>query len=68
MCAVVLGVLWKGVGLPLELAIFLSLVVGGLAGLLNGLFIVRVGVPPLIMTLATPRALPGDCPGHQSGA
>lgn len=53
MCAIVLGILWKGVGLPLELAIFLALIVGSLAGLLNGLFIVRVGVPPLIMTLAT---------------
>ena len=53
MCAIVLGVLWDGVGVPLELAIFLALVVGCLAGLFNGLFIVRVGVPPLIMTLAT---------------
>ena len=53
MCAIFLGVFWSGLGLPLGLAIVLALVVGTLAGLLNGLFIVRVGVPPLIMTLAT---------------
>lgn len=53
LSAISLGVLWKSVGLPLELAIFLSLIIGSLAGLVNGLFIVRLDVPPLIMTLAT---------------
>lgn len=53
LCAIVLGVFWKNLGLPLELAIVLCLVVGSVAGLLNGLFVVRLDVPPLIMTLAT---------------
>lgn len=53
LSAISLGVLWKSVGLPLELAIFLSLIIGCVAGLINGLFIVRLDVPPLIMTLAT---------------
>ncbi len=53
LCAIVLGVSWKNFGLPLELAIVLAVCVGTLAGSLNGLFITRVGVPPLIMTLAT---------------
>lgn len=53
LCAILLGVFWKNLGLPLELAIFLALVVGALAGFVNGWFITRVGVPPLIMTLAT---------------
>jgi len=53
LSAIVLGVLWKGAGLPLELAIFLALIIGSLAGLMNGLFIVKLDVPPLIMTLAT---------------
>ncbi len=53
LCAILLGVFWKGAGLPLGLVLVLVLVVGLLAGLFNGLFIVRVGVPPLIMTLAT---------------
>ncbi len=53
LCAIMLGVLWKNLGLPLELAIFLTLVIGTLAGLVNGWVITRVGVPPLIATLAT---------------
>ena len=53
LCAILLGVLWSGLGIPLAFAVLLALLVGVLAGLMNGLFIVRVGVPPLIMTLAT---------------
>lgn len=53
LCAIVLGMAWKTLGLPLEAAIVLSLCVGALAGFINGLFITRVGVPPLIMTLAS---------------
>ncbi len=53
LCAILLGVFWKVLGLPLWLAIILVIVIGGCAGLFNGLLIVRIGVPPLIMTLAT---------------
>lgn len=53
LCAITLGVLWKNLGLPLELAIPLTLGVGTLAGLVNGLVITALGVPPLIATLAT---------------
>jgi len=53
LCAISLGVLWQGLGLPLEVVLPLVLLIGLLAGLFNGLLIVRVGVPPLIMTLAT---------------
>src|SRR3712207_5492285 len=53
LCAVLLGYAWKNLGLPLELAIPVALGAGALAGFVNGWFIARVGVPPLIMTLAT---------------
>ena len=53
LCAILLGVLWQGLGLPLGLVLVLVLVVGILAGMFNAALIVRVGVPPLIMTLAT---------------
>ena len=53
LCAILLGVFWSTLGIPLALAVVLALIIGVLAGLMNGLFIVRVGVPPLIMTLAT---------------
>ena len=53
LAAVVLGYTWKNLGFPLELAIVTAILAATLAGFINGLFIVRVGVPPLIMTLAT---------------
>jgi rhamnose transport system permease protein len=53
LCAIVLGVAWQNLGLPLELAIVVTLVTGALAGFMNGWFITRIGVPPLIMTLAS---------------
>ncbi len=53
LAAVVLGYTWKNLGFPLEWAIVAALVTGTIAGFVNGFFIVRVGVPPLIMTLAT---------------
>ncbi len=53
LCAIMLGYSWQEWGLPLPIAIVICLVVGALAGFVNGLLIVRVKVPPLIMTLAT---------------
>ncbi|WP_182084749.1 ABC transporter permease [Aureimonas sp. ME7] len=53
LCAILIGVFWKNLGLPLPAAIVLSLVVGTLAGFVNGLIITRFRVPPLIATLAT---------------
>lgn len=53
LSAIMLGYSWENWGLPLGIAILISLAVGMLAGLVNGLFIVRLRVPPLIMTLAT---------------
>ncbi|WP_395817368.1 ABC transporter permease [Devosia sp.] len=53
LVAVLLGVFWKNMGLPLPVAIGLGLMVGTLAGLINGLIITRFRVPPLIATLGT---------------
>ncbi len=53
LCAILLGFAWKTLGLPLEFAIALAITAGTLAGCLNGLFITRMKLPPLIMTLAT---------------
>ncbi|MFT4130814.1 MAG: ABC transporter permease [Labrys sp. (in: a-proteobacteria)] len=51
--AIVLGVLWQNLGLPLPVAIVLALALGTLCGVVNGLIITRFKVPPLIATLAT---------------
>ena len=53
LTAILLGVFWKNLGLPLPAAILLALACGTFAGWLNGFIITRFGVPPLIATLAT---------------
>lgn len=53
LVAILLGVFWKDLGLPLPVAMALGLFVGTLAGAVNGLIITRFRVPPLIATLAT---------------
>jgi rhamnose transport system permease protein len=53
LVAILLGVFWQKLGLPLPVAMILGILVGGVAGLVNGLIITRFGVPPLIATLAT---------------
>ncbi|WP_454814704.1 ABC transporter permease [Labrys neptuniae] len=51
--AIVLGVLWQNLSLPLPVAIVLALALGTLCGVVNGLIITSFKVPPLIATLAT---------------
>ncbi len=49
----VMGMLWEDAGLPLWMAVFLALLTGTLLGGFNGTLITLVGIPPLIVTLAT---------------
>jgi rhamnose transport system permease protein len=51
--AVLLGFSWQVLGFPLWVAVLVGIAGGMLAGYLNGLVIVYLGVPPLIVTLAT---------------
>jgi rhamnose transport system permease protein len=53
LVAILLGVFWQNIGLPLPVAMVLGIVAGGVAGFVNGFIITRFGVPPLIATLAT---------------
>ncbi|MFN0194636.1 MAG: ABC transporter permease [Aestuariivirga sp.] len=53
LTAILLGVFWKNVGLPLPAAMILAIACGTIAGYVNGLIITRFKVPPLIATLAT---------------
>jgi rhamnose transport system permease protein len=53
LSAVMLWFAWQRLNLPLEIAIGVALLTGVICGFVNGLLIVRVGIPPLIMTLAT---------------
>jgi rhamnose transport system permease protein len=53
LTAILLGVFWKNVGLPLPAAMAFAVACGTIAGFVNGLIITRFKVPPLIATLAT---------------
>ncbi len=53
LTAILTGVLWQWVGLPLPIAIVGAVLAGTFGGFVNGLIITRFGVPPLIATLAT---------------
>lgn len=53
LAAILTGVFWQNVGLPLPLAAAAAIAVGTFAGFANGFIITRFRVPPLIATLAT---------------
>ena len=53
LTAILAGVFWQNVGLPLPVAAVAAIAVGSFAGFVNGLIITRFAVPPLIATLAT---------------
>ena len=53
LTAILTGVFWQNVGLPLPLAAVAAIAVGTFAGFVNGVIITRFRVPPLIATLAT---------------
>lgn len=52
LCAILLGFTFS-LGLNIWLALALTVVAGALLGAFNGVVITRVGIPPLIVTLAT---------------
>lgn len=53
LAAVVMGALWRDMGLPMPIAIAAALAVGVLGGSLNALIITKLRFPPLIVTLGT---------------
>ena len=67
LAAVVLGWLWRDVGLPMPVAIALTLVLGVLGGALNAALITRLKFPPLIVTLGTLSLFRGIAEGVTGG-
>jgi len=53
LCAIIFGKLWRDAGLSPANAALATLLVGVLAGSLNGLLITMLRLPPLIVTLGT---------------
>ena len=67
LAAVTLGALWRDGGLPMGLAVPITLVVALLGGGLNALMISRLGFPPLIVTLGTYSLFRGAAEGLTRG-
>ena len=53
LCCVVLGILHQDLGLSIWLAAVAAVLAGGLAGALNGGVSSYLGIPPLVVTLAS---------------
>jgi ribose/xylose/arabinose/galactoside ABC-type transport system permease subunit len=62
MCGVSVGLLFQH-GMDIWLAAFVGLLIGALAGFINGAAVVWVGLPPLIVTLATQSLYRGVATG-----
>ncbi|RUL87280.1 substrate-binding domain-containing protein [Tautonia sociabilis] len=67
LAAVVFGSLWRDAELPIPMAAALAIGLGALAGLLNGLVITRLRIPPLIVTLGTFSLFRGLAEGMTGG-
>ncbi|MDB4891745.1 MAG: Periplasmic binding protein domain protein [Gemmatimonadetes bacterium] len=67
LAAIVLGFLWHDAGLPIPLAIALTLLLGVAGGALNAVLITRLGFPPLIVTLGTLSLFRGIAEGVTGG-
>jgi rhamnose transport system substrate-binding protein len=68
LAAVMFGVASRDWGQPVAVAAMVSLVVGAAGGLLNAVLIARLGIPPLIVTLATLSLFRGIAEGITQGA
>lgn len=53
LSSLVMGNLAVGLGLPVGLAIVIGICVGGLMGLINGVLVTKMRLPPFIVTLGT---------------
>lgn len=66
LSAVILGLAFKG-GWSIEMASIAAILAGALCGALNGLFVARLKVHPLLVTLATLAAYRGIAEGISKG-
>jgi rhamnose transport system permease protein len=66
LCAVVLGLTFEA-HVPIWICALLAVATGAVAGLINGVFVAKVNVHPLIVTLATLSAYRGMAEGISLG-
>ncbi len=68
LCAVSFGALWHDAGLPIGIALAITLLISLAGGAINGLLISRLGVSSLIVTLGTYSLFRGLAEAITSGA
>ena len=67
LCAVIVGKLWRDAGWPIGAAAAAAVCAGGMGGALNALFITRLRVPPLVVTLGSYSLFRGLAEGLTGG-
>jgi rhamnose transport system substrate-binding protein len=67
LAAVILGMLWRDMNVPVGLAVIAALLVGIAGGALNAVLIARFAFPPLIVTLGTFSLFRGIAEGLTRG-
>jgi len=67
LAAVLTGAAWKDLGLPMGVAFLVAPLVGLTGGALNAFLVARLGIPPLIVTLATYSLFRGIAEGFTGG-
>ena len=67
LSAVVFGLCWRDLGMPIPLAAVVTLAMGAAAGAMNGLLITRLRIPPLIVTLGSLSLFRGLAEGLTGG-
>lgn len=68
LSAILMGTMWKEMGLPLWIAAPVAVVFGALGGVLNAVLITRLRIPPLIVTLGSMSLFRGLAEGITGGA
>ncbi|HXB56272.1 MAG TPA: ABC transporter permease [Vicinamibacteria bacterium] len=67
LAAVLMGAMYRDLGLPMGAAALVGVLVGVAGGALNALLVTRLGVPPLIATLGTYSLFRGVAEGFTGG-
>ncbi len=59
LCGVVSAMLIKFAGFPVYWGLVVSIILGGIVGMTNGLIITKVNIPPLLTTIGMATAVRG---------
>ena len=67
LSSILMGIIWKYVGINIWIAGIMASILGAGAGALNGVLITKLNIPPIVVTLATMAAYRGIATGLSRG-